>query len=92
MSEINENLGNPEIRNASGLSFSDPKKLLCILLSEIIGYDEIIDIARELIDDIEEKHTTLEGKKFASVSQCIFECYKRIYAGLILLNGYQQRV
>ena len=45
MSEINENLGNPEIRNASGLSFSDPKKLLCILLSEIIGYDEIIDIA-----------------------------------------------
>lgn len=79
MSEINENLGNPEIRNASGLSFSDPKKLLRILLSEIIGYDEIIDIARELIDDIEEKHTTLEGKKFASVSQCIFECYKRIY-------------
>jgi len=63
----------------SGYNFSNPKKLLQILLSELIAYDEIIDIARILADDIKEKHTTLKGKKFANVSQCILECYKRIY-------------
>ncbi len=62
-----------------GYNFSNPKKLLQILLSELISYDEIIDIARILADSIDEKHTTLKGKKFANVSQCIFECYKRIY-------------
>lgn len=60
-------------------NFSNPKKLLQILLSELIAYDEIIDIARILADDIEKKHTNLQGKKFANVSQCILECYKRIY-------------
>ncbi len=62
-----------------GYNFSNPKKLLQILLSELIAYDEIIDIARILANDIKEKHTNLQGKKFANVSQCIFECYKRIY-------------
>ncbi len=75
MSEINENA----LSNGEGFNFNNPRKLLRILLSEIIGYDEIIDIARDLADEIEEAHTTFEGKKFASVSQCIFECYKRIY-------------
>lgn len=64
---------------AKGYNFSNPKKLLQILLSELIAYDEIIDIARILANDIKEKHTNLQGKKFANVSQCIFECYKRIY-------------
>ncbi len=61
-----------------GYNFSNPKKLLQILLSELIAYDEIIDIARILANTIEEKHTNMQGKKFANVSQCIFECYKRI--------------
>ena len=76
MSEIKESLKNSGLE---GFSFDEPKKLLRILLSEILGYDEIIDIARVLTDEIQESHTTFEGKKFASVSQCIFECYKRIY-------------
>ncbi len=76
MSEIKESLENSGLE---GFSFDEPKKLLRILLSEILGYDEIIDIARVLTDEIQESHTTFEGKKFASVSQCIFECYKRIY-------------
>ncbi len=75
MSEIKEKI--PE--TGGEFSFDNPKKLLKILLSEFIGYDEIIDIARDLADEINDKHTTLEGKKFASVSQCIFECYKRLY-------------
>ena len=75
MSEIKESLKNSGLE---GFSFDEPKKLLRILLSEILGYDEIIDIARVLTDEIQESHTTFEGKKFASVSQCIFECYKRI--------------
>ena len=40
-----------------GYNFSNPKKLLQILLSELIAYDEIIDIARILANDIKEKHT-----------------------------------
>ncbi len=75
MSEINENL----LENADGFNFNNPKKLLRILLSEFIGYDEIMDISKDLADEIEQKHTTFEGKKFASVSQCIFECFKRLY-------------
>ena len=63
----------------SGYNFSNPKKLLQILLSELISYDEIMDIARALVNEIEEKHTTFSGRKFASVSQCILECYKIIY-------------
>lgn len=80
-----ENVLNSAKNNAAGgetprgYNFSNPKKLLQILLSELIAYDEIIDIARILADDIKEKHTNLQGKKFANVSQCIFECYKRIY-------------
>ena len=76
MSEIKENIENGSLKS---FGFDEPKKLLRILLSEILGYDEIIDIARVLVGEIEESHTTFEGKKFASVSQCIFECYKRLY-------------
>lgn len=64
---------------ADGYNFSNPRMLLKILLSELISYDEIMDIARALVNEIEEKHTTFSGRKFASVSQCILECYKIIY-------------
>lgn len=73
-----EKNGAANAETLEGYNFSNPKKLLQILLSELIAYDEIINIARILADDIKEKHTNLQGKKFANVSQCIFECYKRI--------------
>lgn len=59
-------------------NFDNPRKVLRVLLSELISYDEILDFAKNLLEQIDQKHTTLENRRFATVSQCILECYKRI--------------
>jgi len=65
--------------NKDNVSFNTPDELLDIFLNSSLSYDELIKFAKEMAEQIKEPHTNLEGQKYAAFTQCILECYKRIY-------------
>lgn len=59
------------------VNFSNPDEILNILLSLDLNYDEILETAQNLVQDIVSPHTNEAGIKYPSaLSQCILECFK----------------
>ena len=61
------------------MDFSKPKELLTKLTSDNTDYQELVAFAQDLAKSIPELHTNQDERKFQSITQCILECYKRIY-------------
>ena len=61
------------------MDFSKPKELLTKLTSDNTDYQELVAFAQDLAESIPELHTNQDERKFQSITQCILECYKRIY-------------
>lgn len=61
------------------MDFSKPEELLTKLTSDNTDYQELVAFAQDLAESIPELHTNQDERKFQSITQCILECYKRIY-------------
>lgn len=59
--------------------FSNPAETLKILTSETISYVELSDLCQKLMDKITVIHTNQDDRRFQAITQCILECYKRIW-------------
>lgn len=70
-----------EIIEQSGqnFTFSAPWKVIEFLTSEDVEYSVLFEAATDLGKQVEVLHTNLDGKNFQIISQCILECYKRVY-------------
>ncbi len=61
------------------MDFSKPEELLTKLTSDNTDYQELVAFAQDLAESIPELHTNQDERKFQSITQCILECYKKIY-------------
>lgn len=64
---------------ATNYDFSNPEEVLKILTSEQIDYSKLIEYAQKLVELISDLHVNQDERKFQAITQCILECYTKIY-------------